>query len=89
MGGSVAAVPGHLSDAIRSVWAFKIVGYDAERQERDVYSWIRYFAGLAMTGFALIGQMLRDAMKWLYFENPAQFFSVRGFFRSRPSARWC
>ncbi|MDB5351182.1 MAG: transglutaminase-like enzyme predicted cysteine protease [Planctomycetota bacterium] len=69
----------YLGDSIRNFWAFKVVGYDRDRQEQWIYGPIRELATAAMLGFRLMGQMFRDATKWLYFESPGQFFSVRGF----------
>lgn len=72
----------YFSDYLRKLWMYRVVGYDAERQEREVYGPLRQLGAEANRGFHLVGQMLRNAMKWLYFEDVGQFFSVRGFFVS-------
>jgi hypothetical protein len=70
------------TNPILSFWVFGVAGFDADRQERTIYGPIRGLANEAARGFRVMGQMLRDALKWFYFENAGQFFSVRGFFVS-------
>ena len=72
-----------LTDLIRYVWVFYIVGYDAERQNRLIYGPIRAVALYAKDGFALMGESGRAVrnrlLQWLHFPTTRSFFSVRGF----------
>jgi transglutaminase-like putative cysteine protease len=68
-----------LSDFLRNRWAFDVVGFDAERQERKIYGPIRWLASEVRRGAGLLWQAIRDAAQWVVFEDFAAFFSVRGF----------
>lgn len=71
-----------LSDSIRWLWTFNVVGYDNDRQERFLYGPAREAASEAARGFRIFFAMIRDLPSWLYFEDFRHFFSVRGFFVS-------
>ena len=79
---SVARVGGmignfrQLTDLIRYVWVFYIVGFNAERQNRFLYGPILALLKEARRGFGMIGEMLRNL---LHFPSVGSFFSVRGF----------
>ncbi|MDR3639101.1 MAG: DUF3488 and transglutaminase-like domain-containing protein [Isosphaeraceae bacterium] len=83
---SVAEVGGvgggirQFSDAIRYLWVFYIVGFNVERQNTMLYQPIRELIREAREGFSLMGRWLSEALtSLLTFQNPAQFFSRRGF----------
>lgn len=86
---SVARVGGfkanfyQITDAVRYVWVFYIVGFDAERQNKVVYGPIRALVGEARRGFVMMGQALVRARDWLrrqlHFPDAQSFVSVRGF----------
>jgi len=89
---SVARVGGfrshfyQITDAVRYVWVFYIVGYDAERQNRILYGPVRNLIREARRGFAMMGQEIektRAALRQLlHFPDARSFISVRGFFVS-------
>src|SRR5689334_11720476 len=64
---SVARVGGFTSnfrpitDLIRYVWVFYIVGFNEERQKRLIYEPIRELASEARNGFAMMGQAIQTA----------------------------
>ena len=74
-----------LTDFIRYVWVFYIVGFNSERQDRFLYGPIRALLKEAQHGFAIIGENIR---KWLHFPDMQSFFSVRGFFVSFVALLW-
>ncbi len=65
-----------LTDFVRYVWVFYIVGFNAERQDRFLYAPIRALIEEARRGFAIIWDNLRS---WLHFPSVESFFSLRGF----------
>jgi transglutaminase-like putative cysteine protease len=71
-----------LTDTIRHIWVFYIVGYDAERQNRLLYNPIRQLIQDVRAGYAEIGSVLRRGLRLFQFENIGALFSVRGFFVS-------
>jgi transglutaminase-like putative cysteine protease len=79
---SVAQVGGlannfhQVTDLVRYVWIFYIVGFNSERQERFLYKPIKDLIAEAQRGFALIGKTLGE---WLHFPSAGSFFSLRGF----------
>jgi hypothetical protein len=72
-----------VTDLIRFIWVFYIVGYNAERQNRLIYTPIRQLADEAQRGFLIIRDALRltyaRVLEWLHFPNARSFFSPRGF----------
>lgn len=86
---SIAAVGGYkenfrqISDYIRYLWVFYIVGYNADRQNAILYGPARILAREAQNGFRIMGQWLRkesaQVRKWVRFEERVDLFSVRGF----------
>jgi transglutaminase-like putative cysteine protease len=72
-----------ITDLVRYVWVFYIVGYNADRQEFLVYEPIRNLVEEARRGFQMIGQALHTTAAGLFgFRDFAAFISVRGFFVS-------
>ena len=65
-----------LTDLIRYIWVFYIVGFNAERQNRFLYGPILALLREARRGFGMIGQAL---LNLLHFPSLDSFFSVRGF----------
>jgi transglutaminase-like putative cysteine protease len=86
---SVASVSGfkgnfrQLSDLVRYIWVFYIVGYNAERQNRLLYGPIRRLAQEARRGFRMMAAAASSAkaalLKLLHFPTVEAFISVRGF----------
>jgi protein-glutamine gamma-glutamyltransferase len=78
--GGVATRLRPLSDYIRYIWVFYVVGFNPERQRRLIYEPITQLIADARQGFALMGQALWAALgELLAFKDLAEFFSVRGF----------
>ena len=79
---SVAKVGGvstnfrQLSDFVRYIWIFYIVGFNSERQDRFLYKPIRELVEEAKYGFSLMGEYLRNLFS---FPSVESFFSLRGF----------
>lgn len=83
---SVARVGGAFSglrqvtDFVRYVWTFYVVGFNAERQQRFLYEPIRRLFAEARSGFVMMGEAIRRAFGWLFhFRDVSSFFSFRGF----------
>ena len=86
---SVARVGGfkanfrQISDFIRYIWVFYIVGYNAQRQESLIYGPIRKVASEAKRGFSVMAEEAQKLRVWaermLHFPNVRAFISVRGF----------
>ncbi len=72
-----------LTDSLRHIWIFYVVGYDAERQDKLIYAPMRTIASEIKTRFVNLGAQLR---RWFanifHFENIESFISPRGFFVS-------
>jgi hypothetical protein len=86
---AVASVGGYavyfrpITDLVRYIWAFYIVGYNSDRQQFLLYNPIRQLITEAGSGFEMMGDVLRSATKALFgFPDFAAFISVRGFFVS-------
>ncbi len=65
-----------VTDLVRYIWVFYIVGFNAERQDRFLYAPIRSLIAQAIDGFAMIGEALRGL---LHFPSVESFFSLKGF----------
>jgi len=89
---SVALVGGfrgkfrQVTDLVRYVWVFYVVGYNSERQDRLLYQPIRNLMKVAQSGFAIMGEGLRREyarlLRLLHFETTRSLISPRGFFVS-------
>ncbi len=70
-----------LTDSLRHVWIFYVIGYDGDRQDRLIYGPMRTIANEVKRQYFNIGSRLR---RWLarifHFENINSFISPRGFF---------
>jgi len=72
-----------LTDFVRYIWVFFVVGYNPERQQALVYEPIKRLIRDAQQGFALMGQSIRPLLtNLLHFKDVNQFISIRGFFVS-------
>jgi len=86
---SVARVGGfrtnfrQITDAIRYVWVFYVVGYNAERQNALLYTPIRALMREASRGFGIMAEsyegMKARLLALLHFPDVQSFISVRGF----------
>lgn len=69
-----------VTDFVRYIWTFYVVGFNSERQQRFLYEPIRSLFREARRGFAMIGDGLRDAFGWMFQSREIPpFFSRRGF----------
>jgi hypothetical protein len=67
------------SDLIRYFWAFYIVGFNYERQQKFLYEPIQFLISEARNGFQIMGQGLRSFRDWLFnFPNLSSLLSLRG-----------
>ena len=79
---SVARVGGmashfyQVTDFVRYIWIFYVVGFNSERQDRFLYGPIRELIKEAKNGYAIMGEVIRG---WLHFPSLESFFSLRGF----------
>ncbi len=74
--GGIAGEFRQVTDFIRFIWVFYIVGFNSERQDRFLYKPIRDLIDEARYGFELIYEKLQI---WLHFPSVESFFSFRGF----------
>jgi hypothetical protein len=71
------------SDAIRHIWVFYILGFDADRQKHLIYEPLRELANEVQRGYAAFKETIRGNFQQLFrFENIGSLVSVRGFFVS-------
>lgn len=69
-----------ISDYLRYLWVFYVVGFDAQRQDRVIYEPIRDLFREARRGFVLMATNFRAFLRGLLsFPTGRSFFSVRGF----------
>jgi hypothetical protein len=72
-----------VTDLVRYIWIFYIVGYNADRQRFLLYDPIRQLLQVAQRGFQMMGQASQSAVQSLFgFHDFAAFISFRGFFVS-------
>lgn len=83
---SVAQVGGfssnfrQVTDLVRYAWAFYVVGFNSERQNRLIYQPVRDLIEEARLGYQVMGERLRSAAaRVLYFPNVNSLISFRGF----------
>ncbi len=65
-----------VTDFVRFVWIFYIVGFNSERQDRFLYAPIRALIKEAQRGFSIMGDSIKG---WFHFPSVESFFSLRGF----------
>ncbi len=69
-----------ITDLVRYIWVFYIVGYNADRQHFLLYDPIRKLIDDARSGFQMMGQALQTMTAAVFgFHDFAAFISVRGF----------
>jgi protein-glutamine gamma-glutamyltransferase len=70
-----------LTDSLRHIWIFYVIGYDGDRQNSLIYGPMRTIANEVKSQYMKLGSRLR---KWFgrifHFENINSFISPRGFF---------
>jgi transglutaminase-like putative cysteine protease len=72
-----------ITDLVRYIWVFYIVGYNADRQQYLLYDPIRNLVETARRGFQIMGQAFQTTTAALFgFRDFSAFISVRGFFVS-------
>jgi hypothetical protein len=72
-----------LTDSLRHIWIFYVVGYDGDRQDKLIYAPMRTIASEIKTRFANMGLQLRKWFARIFrFEDINSFISPRGFFVS-------
>jgi hypothetical protein len=77
--GGVPASFRQVSDFVRYVWAFYVIGFNAERQRRFLYDPIRELFRQAQIGYLLLWNGIKRLFTWVFhFPNFAAFFSLRG-----------
>ncbi len=69
-----------VTDFVRYIWIFYILGFNSERQRALLYQPISELAAEARKGFSVMGEWLRATIaELLTFKDLGQFFSRRGF----------
>jgi transglutaminase-like putative cysteine protease len=69
-----------LTDVIRHIWVFYIIGYDGDRQNRLLYTPMREMLQWAREKYATLGLILRGWFAFVFhFQSPGSLISVRGF----------
>lgn len=69
-----------VTDLVRYIWIFYVVGYNTDRQRFLLYDPILQLFGEALGGFRMMGQALGSTATALFgFRDVAAFVSVRGF----------
>jgi transglutaminase-like putative cysteine protease len=72
-----------ITDLVRYIWVFYIVGYNFDRQKFLLYDPIWKLISEAQQGFQMMGQALHSATAALFgFRDFSAFISIRGFFVS-------
>src|SRR3954469_1899151 len=72
-----------ITDLIRYIWVFYIVGYNADRQRFLLYDPIHQLIPEARSGFQMMGAAIQSAATAIFgFRDLAAFISIRGFFVS-------
>jgi hypothetical protein len=81
--GGMAGKVRPLTDILRYIWVFYILGYDSSRQNRLVYSPIAYTIRRVRGGYATLWRWTREMVAGLFsFQSIGSFISIRGFFVS-------
>jgi transglutaminase-like putative cysteine protease len=78
--GGLAGAFRPVTDTIRHIWVFYIVGYDGERQNRLLYGPMRTMLSEVRKQYVALGKLLRRWFEFLFhFRNMSAFISIRGF----------
>ncbi len=69
-----------LTDLVRHIWVFYVIGYDGDRQSRLLYSPMRQMINWTKEKYFELGTVLRRGVSVLFrFEDIGSFISIRGF----------
>ncbi len=68
-----------LTDLIRHIWVFYVVGYDGERQRRLLYTPMREMLREVADRYARLRKWLRRGFAIFHFRDVSAFISIRGF----------
>lgn len=68
-----------ITDVIRHIWVFYIVGYDGERQRRLLYAPMREMLREIAEQYVRLGKWLRKGFALFHFQDVSAFISIRGF----------
>jgi hypothetical protein len=72
-----------LTDLIRHIWVFYIIGYDGDRQSRLLYTPMRQMINWVRDKYLQMGRLMRRGLAALFnFQDISAFISIRGFFVS-------
>lgn len=72
-----------ITDLVRHIWVFYVIGYDGDRQNRLLYTPMRQMINWAKEKYFELGALLRRGLAVLFrFEDISSFISIRGFFVS-------
>jgi hypothetical protein len=78
--GGIAGSFRPVTDLLRHVWVFYVVGYDGERQHRLLYAPMRQLLHEIISQYAQMGRWLRRWFTLLFhFRDVSAFISIRGF----------
>jgi protein-glutamine gamma-glutamyltransferase len=70
-----------LTDSIRHIWIFYVIGYDGDRQEKLIYGPMRMIATELRELYKRLGNWVRRSIEGLFlFRDINSFISIRGFF---------
>jgi transglutaminase-like putative cysteine protease len=68
-----------ITDVVRHIWVFYVVGYDGDRQNRLVYAPMREMVREMQRQYRRLGRWLASAFSLFHFRDVSAFISVRGF----------
>jgi hypothetical protein len=78
--GGIAGTFRPVTDVIRHIWVFYVVGYDGERQNRLLYAPMRQMVREIQTQYGKLGGWLKKGFKFLFhFPDVSSLISIRGF----------
>ena len=72
-----------MTDILRYIWVFYILGYDSSRQNRLLYDPIMYAIRRVREGYITLWRWAKETVAHLFqFQSIGSFISFRGFFVS-------
>ncbi|MGC8643243.1 MAG: transglutaminase TgpA family protein [Isosphaeraceae bacterium] len=78
--GGLAALLRPITDILRYIWVFYVLGYDSARQNRLLYNPITYTVRRVRDGYITLWHWTKDtAIGLFHFQSIGSFISVRGF----------
>jgi transglutaminase-like putative cysteine protease len=81
--GGIAGKVRPLTDILRYIWVFYILGYDSSRQSRLLYKPMAQTIRKVREGYATLWRWTKEAVAGFFsFQSIGSFISVRGFFVS-------